>query len=615
MLPQAVLAAAGLSHEVGLDLSVKGNRVLVTAGTNNYDLMTIDPSKRARLLFKHGLPAAVRNGKYALVYGSGYLVLTTPGDAGKMAPNAVQVVSTNKHGRMANHALPVAFGRTPKVELSLVTSAAPAKPLPRKAPVRAVQKKARTPLALVTDQKQPVSGAKVERKPSKLAQKAARRVVVPAPTVLPAMSGIRVKYPALAKWPALEAAEAVHTHIGTRTVGYLALPIRIAREAGLDPVKGLHVASYNGRLLAWSDANGGPVKSHPETKQLHLRYGELRADARGENVAIVRGNGYLIVTSKEDAVALAPNVECIEKKKIERIDGAKTFVSNRDLTLKAEEILAWKDFNSIVGGTVFMPQGNIFGIAGMVPGDSVRFFRYNNALVMEKSTEAQGHSVIAQLRDGLNLGRHFIGSTLFKVQGTVMRIIASRDRIVACDPNSDIAKLCDAKRLLPKGNTHSARKFVALHPGATVNTVDAIKEVRSVGALSVNMTTNVSPLVEKNSAKYPLNRTSRRVQIQGAWLRAYGFVPGARYDLSEHPLIRGRVLATLSENGAHQVTTMSGTTPKLYVPMDAVAHFKSTHLEVFGTHEGLHIKQDLTKGGTVKSVQGRRSSPMTALAA
>ena len=597
MLPQRVLHAAGLSHETGLSLAVKGGRLLVTAGTNNYDLMTVDPSKRARLRVKKGLPAVVRNGDFAMVYGTGYVILTSSSDALKLAPRAARTESTLQHGRMPNSALPVAATvaaepvvaiNPPAGKRALDVAATPKKNVAQKAVAAPAKKPARKPLQLVAT------------------TAATRPVALPQSQAQPSLSAIRTKYPALAKWPTLGQAEAVHTNIGTKTKGYLALPIRIVREAGLDPEKGMYVGSHNGRLLVWGDQKGGPVKSDPDTKQLQLRYGELRDDARGENVALVRGKGYLIVTSKEDALQIAPDVECIEKKTIERVDGEKAFVAKGSLTIDENAILAWKDFNAILGGTIFSVQGSLFSVAGMVPGDSVRFFRYNNALVMEKSSALTGHSVIGRLRQNQDYCRHFVGVSLFKAKGAVLRVIALRNGIVVCDPDSDIGRKCVAGRHLPKGN-RAIRQFVALHPQTAVAAVEGQKEVRSLGAMSVNMTTNVSPLCEKNSSTYPLNRSSRRVQVQGAWLRAYGFVPGARYDLQEHPLVRGRVLVTLAENGAHQVTTLSGTTPKLYIPTAAVAHFASKHLEVVGTHEGLHVKQIFPQNAKL-ATRGRRPS-------
>lgn len=582
MLPQVVLRAAGLSHERGLSFAVHGARVLVRAGTNDFSLMTVDPSGRARLRFKKGLPVAVRTGKFAMVYGPGFLVLTTPKDALGFAPRAAHIKSVHKHGGLSAKMLPVA---------SMVDVAASAN---RPALVKTTGVTRSAEAALERAPAPPTAmAAHVARTTPKAGEK-------PASVALDANVRVRARYPVLHGWPTLETADKVYTGLRVVNRSYIALPIRVAREAGLDPDKGMHVANYKGRLLLWSTRDGGPVTSNPETRQLFLRCGELRGDARGANIALVQGKGYLVITSVEDAAALAPKVECAPiKRNAARFDAQNLFRSNRKLKVEAADILGWKDFNLIETTQVYQVQGTVLWLGGFETGDGVRYFRHENACVLEKADAGNGDGLIAPARAGKqHLPRHNVGAAMFKTTDTVLRAVALRNRVVLCEPDSDIGRLCVAGREVPRGSLN-LRKFIARHPDAVIQETES-RTTFSVGGLKIEAVPHVNPLDRQNSARYVLNpKSRRRVQVQGSWLRAYGFVPGARFNVEEHPLFNGRMLLTLAVDGQHQVTTLSGTIPKLYIPSEAIAHFSSPGLEVFGTGEGLHVKRDY-KGSKVK---------------
>jgi len=581
MLPQVVLRAAGLGHEQGLSFAVQGSRVLVRAGTNDYGLMTVDPSGRARLRFKKGLPVAVRTGKFAMVYGPGYLVLTTPKDALGFAPPAAHIKSVHKHGGLSAKMLPVASTK----EVAAPTSkTAPAAKLASTTPAV---------------------------KLAQLARALPNRRGKTTSVALDASVRIRTRYPALTSWPTLETPEMVYTNLRVVNRAYLPLPIRVVREAGLDPDKGLHVASHNGRLLLWAGRDGGPVTSNPETRQLFLRCGELRRDARGENIAIIQGKGYLVVTSVEDAAVLAPTVEHAPvKRNAARFDAQSFFLSNRKLEVKAADILGWKDFNLIATTQVYQVQGTVLWLAGFEAGNSVRYFRHQNACVLEKVDIGTGDGVIAAAHPGKHhIPRHTVGMTMFRTSGKVLRAVALRDRVVLCEPDSEIGALCAPGRQVPRGSLN-LRRFIAEHPDAVIRETDS-HTTFSIGGLTIESVPHVNPLDTTNAAHYALNpKSRRRVQVQGAWLRAYGFVPGARFNVEEHPLFNGRMLLTLAVDGQHQVTTFSGTIPKLYIPYEAIAHFSSPGLEVFGTGEGLHVKRDFKSYG---AKQGGRPKKAAAL--
>lgn len=593
MLPQVVLRAAGLSHEQGLSFAVRGSRVLVRAGTNNYDLMTVDPSGRARLRYKKGLPVAVRAGLFAMVYGPGYLVLTTRKDALGFTPPAAHIKSVRRHGGLSAKMLPVA-------SMADVTASAN-----RPAPVKPTGV---TRLASAALERAPAPPTAMAAHVARTTPKAGEK---PASIALDANVRVRARYPVLHGWPTLETADKVYTGLRVVNRSYIALPIRVAREAGLDPDKGMHVANYNGRLLLWATRDGGPVTSNPETRQLFLRCGEVRGDARGANIALLQGKGYLVITSVEDAAALAPEVECAPiRRNAARFDAQNLFRSNRKLKVEAADILGWKDFNLIEATQVYQVQGTVLWLGGFETGDGVRYFRHENACVLEKADGGNGDGLIAPARAGKrHIPRHNVGAALFKTSGTVLRVVALRDRVVLCEPESDIGALCAQGRKVPRGSLN-LRQFIARHPDAVTQETDS-RTTFSVGGLKIESVPHVNPLDTKNSARYPLNpKSRRRVQVQGSWLRAYGFVPGARFNVEEHPLFNGRMLLTLAVDGQHQVTTLSGTIPKLYIPYEAISHFTSPGVEVFGTGEGLHVKRDFKNSGASLGGRPKKSAPL-----
>ncbi len=112
---------------------------------------------------------------------------------------------------------------------------------------------------------------------------------------------------------------------------------------------------------------------------------------------------------------------------------------------------------------------------------------------------------------------------------------------------------------------------------------------------------------QPNLSEYPAY-PGERLQVAGAWLREFGFVPGVRYREETNPIYRNRMMLVLDERGEHQVTAMSpgSTAPKLYVSAEALAHVKRGRVRVFGTTGSLQV----SGAGTVPFV-GRTNPPKT----
>ena len=405
---------------------------------------------------------------------------------------------------------------------------------------------------------------------------------------------ILMSYPAMTSWPKLPKPAAVHLKLNAGNT--LTLPAKVMREAGIDPTAGVHVAVFEGRALVWTDGKAGPFKANVDGV-FHMTRAGINTDVRAENVAAIRGDGYVIVTTAEEALKMAPDVPRIENKRGQRLSKETVLASSANLTIDALNIIAWKDYNDFTPNSrapwvkAFQVGGTICRLGGFLVGATVRVFRYPNATILERSSSGLASLVLGgKVKGSHNNPQFSVGRSMFGPKGSVLRVIALSDGLVLCEPDSELGRLCGEGSQL-SNNSREQRQLMAglgLYEGAS-----------SAKALEPAPRKVTSPIHGRtNTSVYPLRTTQSRVQVQGKWLRDYGFVPGARYNVKNHPLMRRRVLLELAADGKYQVTTMSGTTPKLYIPMDAVRQFSDeTHIRVFGTVEGLHVTRNLEAGG------------------
>ncbi|KWU19099.1 hypothetical protein AS149_12695 [Burkholderia cenocepacia] len=414
----------------------------------------------------------------------------------------------------------------------------------------------------------------------------------------------------LARWPALSAPVAVHLNVNSTKPLAFTLPGKLLREAGLDGRQGVHIAVYKGRGLVWSDGKEGPYKTGPDG-QFRLKHTGMDAAVTGSNFTVILGKGYLILTTKSMADKLAPNVPRVETKFKRRLDTSEILSTRTNLSIDKADIIAWKDIpdyhpNPRSPNRAFKLAGSVCRHGGFSPGDSVRIFKYENAAVVEKAGPELAHARFRAInKRGKSNPALSIGPRVYASAAGIMRVIAlkGQDRLVLCEPSSPLGQLCDASTELVK----NARELtMPLYPGN-------LKHMRGKAANDVAERTDAPSKAEKAApcSAYPLKPEQSRVQVQGKWLRDFGFVPGARYDVKTHPLFKQRVLLELSDSGKYQVTTLTGTTPKLYVPMNAVRHFSNaTHIRVLGSPDGLQVCRDLRVGAlkTRGSVNAVRAS-------
>ncbi|MEX3983978.1 hypothetical protein AB4Y45_33875 [Paraburkholderia sp. EG287A] len=254
-------------------------------------------------------------------------------------------------------------------------------------------------------------------------------------------------YPTLRRWPALPDAIAVHTHLGTDTYDFR-VPIKLLRESGFQPERGMHAALFDGRLILWNAKEPGPLRQNDEGQLLLSRRG-LSYRITQDSYAIVQGPDYLIITYAADARNVAGAAPFIEHSPWARIVRSAVTVDERPLDLESEPVLAWKDFaitqtNPRRPSPIANVSGRLWWIAGFKAGDPVRFTRYPNATLVEIASPSEMHSVVCQVRER-GVPRHYIGPSLFDVHQTdKIRVAAMQDRLVITLPESEFGKRCES---------------------------------------------------------------------------------------------------------------------------------------------------------------------------
>nr|ART90489.1 hypothetical protein [uncultured bacterium] len=401
-----------------------------------------------------------------------------------------------------------------------------------------------------------------------------------------AVGGVRLMYPALASWPRLAKPEAVVLRADSQGCTSLRVPMRTLRAAGLEPRQGLNIATFEGRALIWAGNRGGMFSVTSEGGFVVNHVG-LSPEVTPAKHALVQGPGYVILTTEEDARKLARGLEPTRLERNPRVDDDVVDLVSAPYPTADAVVLAWKDckVTDATGNRLAILAGLIWKLAGIELNDPLAFTRYTNVTMIRRGNETSSKTLRPYDQTRSDMPRQFVGTTLFDVASTeVVRAIVTRDGILLTTPDSELGRQCKKAQRIPLGSLRIQR-FVSRHEGAAVQGSKA--PTASIGGLTVPLHAPSG----KNTSLYDLPPGESRIQVQGAWLADYGFVPGARFELVPHPLMPSRRLARLNACGPHMVTTHTGNTPKLYVPAAAVADFDSEKVKVFGAADGLHIQR------------------------
>lgn len=353
----------------------------------------------------------------------------------------------------------------------------------------------------------------------------------------------------------------------------LHIPHGVLEAANLEPVaEDLRIAVVGGCVLilrtelAWGayDESARPARDGDGVSVSLWRMNTpLDADA----VTII-GEGYLaLIPSAQasrysDLPALARHGSMLTEESIAKVD----------MPLPREKALGFKRY-----GVRTVPNkdsrfidvsGRIWEAIGLKPGDAILVTRYQDGVRITKAQDGinDGVLVAKNVKDRATYAtKRFGDAVLCSVKAKAARVAFTKDALLV---------LGDSIKLADFGLT--AKYHIA-------------------GEIKVEEGEFVAPSTKRrvNYSIYPIRREEPRVQVQGEWLERFGFVPGARFTVEEHPLIRGRMLARLDEGGEHTVTLHrpGHDGGKLYIPTKLLAHFKSEDVKVWGTFEGLHVQQ------------------------
>lgn len=353
----------------------------------------------------------------------------------------------------------------------------------------------------------------------------------------------------------------------------LHIPLGVLEAAGLEPVaEDLRVAVVGGRVLilradlAWGayDESARPARDGDGLSVSSWRTNTpLDADA----ITII-GDGYLALVPSSQATRYSALPVLVRHGTMLTEDS----IAKIDTPLPRENALGFKRYAIRTvpnkDSRFIDVSGRIWESIGLKPGDAILVTRYQDGV---RITKAEGG-----MNDGVLVSKHvkdravyatkrFGDAVLDSIKANAARVAFTKDALLV---------LGDSIKLADFGLT--AKYHVA-------------------GEIKVEAGAFVAQSAKRrlNYSIYPVRRDEPRVQVQGEWLARFGFVPGARFTVEEHPLIRGRMLARLDEAGEHTVTMHrpGHDGGKLYIPSKLLAHFKSDDVKVWGTFEGLHVQQ------------------------
>lgn len=288
-------------------------------------------------------------------------------------------------------------------------------------------------------------------------------------------------YPRLGTWPDLPPAKAVHLNMGINNKVQFRVPIKLMRECGLQPELGVHVACSYGRVVIWRGANGGPYHQDRESKQFYLPITVAGLRLNQANFSIVEGDGYLVLTSRGDALRMAGAAPIIEHTAWKRLSESRVPQLDEALNIDKLQVLGWQDVrlfhtNALNKSGIANVAGSIWWMGGFMGGDAIRFTRYLDATVIEKCDSAGQHSTVSTTRTGIP--RHYVGTSLFDVEDTDrVRVVAVAGRLLVTLPHSSLGQLCESKP-----ERRIAKKNPAPSPVLPENSLDA-SELGSVLAM------------------------------------------------------------------------------------------------------------------------------------
>lgn len=389
---------------------------------------------------------------------------------------------------------------------------------------------------------------------------------------------ISVAYPKFKKLPELPPAVGIVTLSRPQKCN-LSLPISLFEFTGIDLAGNVSVGTYEGQIIVWQGASQCMITKPWESLVL-LHTPSIPAGIERDNFAVVYGKGYFIICNAETAQKVMPGAELKEFVMPQKLSVEDIIRVDETLKWNSKEKFAWADVSvQQVTRTSIIPT-KLLVLAGFKFGSRVTATRFKDGAEFSICTDGSSTHELQEKKWGNVKNAHmrlYVGRMMISMDDlTHVRVIAypGRVRVVRLDhPRGSV---------LPASGHLSKKRTAPLG----IDTASADEYIDD----------------KKNTSFYELKDHQTRLQIQGAWLRTWGFIPGAKYRVEKDPAFSRQAMAVLDPEGPCTVTTLSGNTPKLYAPRSVLEVIRSPLIQVMGMPGRLQFRSDI-RGNPAKPVR------------
>ena len=314
-----------------------------------------------------------------------------------------------------------------------------------------------------------------------------------------------------------------------------------------------------------------------------------------DRIRIVATPGRLIVTHLDSAVGRKCE-QADDKKPAAKQAGPQVLpprVTPEFLSVDELQVLARKEYDS--PNTNLNVYGRIWHAAGIDKLQPARLVKYANALVVERCTEAEMEFRIGSPSQALPYRCFSLAGTLLADTHKV-RVLAAPGRLVLTTRNSDIGRKFRNAPEWPSKPDDVAPFLAALGYGTAASIApQPAQEVSAAPSVEPQVPATPGAVVDALAAPVPTEAVDvdryiapqgKRLQMQGRWLRDFGFEAGAHYEVR---VANDKVYVELGGAETGTVTTYSATSSKLYVPAASLAALAGKEVQVRARQGSLEL--------------------------
>ena len=391
----------------------------------------------------------------------------------------------------------------------------------------------------------------------------------------------------------------------------LVIPTSVFARMSVPSKAVLEVAFIAGRLMVWTAERPTTTNFFLSTyqKEPEVRLAlpdsfpldEIR-DILEHSVAFV-GRQQLLVGTPDDVPA-----ELGTTRRVRHVDALPSKMLQRNMLCEAntsfeltrDRVTVWAR-SSTKGCKYIQLEGGTLSVLGWNPDEPVRVTKYANGVLVEKCASSLASTRLTSRRrnpewhpkpfmPGLNLPLNLFSESAFEevfefVVGDALFVTAGSPELAAvCAPKRcvrhDSRSLCELAR--------PANLKLASTAGGLEPTVYRIGELYFRRGLQLRKGARAG--ATPNSAVYPVPPNRARLQVQGEWLKDWGFEVGTRYNASISDVLKTPILEPCAD-GQYTVTAMSTDSdiPKLYVPAGGLP-WEAGWVRAIGTPLGLMFR-------------------------